>query len=408
MAEYDVAVIGGGIVGLATAMELLKASPDCSVVVVEKEASAGSHQTGHNSGVIHSGLYYAPGSLKAQLCREGCGETKAFCDEEAVQYQTCGKLIVASDASQLANLNALYERSLANEVSVKQLDAGELRELEPNVVGSRALLVPEAGIVDYREICKAMVARLERAGAELRTSAEVKIIRESANAVEIDTTAGKITARTVVACAGLQSDRIAKLAGLDSKIQILPFRGEYYSLPPARGGLIKHLIYPVPDPRFPFLGIHLTRMIGGGITVGPNAVFGFSREGYPKFSFSFADAIESLSFSGTWRILLRHWRFAAAELRRSLWREAYLAECRRYCPSLSIADLMPWPAGIRAQAVTRDGTLVDDFAFANTSRMLHVLNAPSPAATSAIPIGRFIVKRFLRTAGQDFSHRRRQ
>jgi L-2-hydroxyglutarate oxidase len=408
MATYDVAIIGGGIVGLATAMELLKISPNCSVAVVEKEASVGRHQTGHNSGVIHSGLYYAPGSLKAQLCREGCRETKAFCDEEALQYETCGKLIVASDVSQLANLNALYERSLANDVPVKQLDADELSELEPNVAGSRALLVPEAGIVDYRDICRAMVARLGRAGAELRTLAEVKTIRESIDAVELDTTAGKITARTVVACAGLQSDRIAKLAGLDSGIRIIPFRGEYYSLPAARSGLIKHLIYPVPDPRFPFLGIHLTRMIGGGITVGPNAVLGFSREGYPKFSFSFADAIASLSFSGTWRLLLRHWQFAAAELRRSLWREAYLAECRRYCPSLSIEDLMPWPAGIRAQAVMRDGTLVDDFAFANTGRMLHVLNAPSPAATSAIPIGRFIVKRFLRTAGQDFSRRRRQ
>jgi L-2-hydroxyglutarate oxidase len=401
--QYDVAIIGGGIVGLATAMELLRVSPNRSVVIIEKEASVGRHQTGHNSGVIHSGLYYAPGSLKAQLCREGCRATKAFCDEESLEYEACGKLIVANSVSQLANLNALHERALANEVSVKRLDADELKELEPNIAGDRALLVPDAGIVDYREVCEAMVARLGRAGAELRISAEVRAIRESANAVEIDTNAGKITARAAVACAGLQSDRIAKLSGLDSDIRIIPFRGEYYSLPPALGGLIKHLIYPVPDPGLPFLGIHLTRTIGGAITVGPNAVFGFSREGYPKFSFSFADAIESFSFSGTWCLLLRHWRSAATELRRSLSRKAYLTECQRYCPSLSIADLMPWPAGIRAQAVRRDGTLVDDFAFANTRRMLHVLNAPSPAATSAIPIGRFIVGRFFGTAGQEFS-----
>jgi L-2-hydroxyglutarate oxidase len=388
MMAIDVAIVGGGIVGLATAMSLLASRPGIEVAVLEKESSVGRHQTGHNSGVIHTGIYYAPGSLKALLCREGCTATKVFCDEAKIPYSTCGKILVACTPREMARLDALFDRSRINGVRVERLAPDELADREPNVAGLSALFVPDAAIVDYRAICEAMAARIREAGGTVRTGSAVRAIREGSNDVEIEIDKETLHAKKLVACAGLQADRVARMAGLKSDYRIVPVRGEYFRLRDAKRDFVRHLIYPVPDPDLPFLGIHITPTIDGNITVGPNAVFGLSREGYGKFSFNLRDTAEALVFPGTWRLLARYWRSAAAEARNSLQRRVYLDACRKYCPSLTLADLRPHPAGIRAQAIGRDGRLVHDFVFAGTERMLHVLNAPSPAATSALPIGR--------------------
>jgi (S)-2-hydroxyglutarate dehydrogenase len=395
VARYDVAVIGAGIVGLATAMSLLEQERHIDVVVLDKEPSAGQHQTGHNSGVIHTGIYYDPTSLKARLCREGCEATKYFCRQELIRYDTCGKLIVATDADEVAKLGNLYERARANGVAVDRLDAAALTALEPNVTGIAALLVRDAGIVDYRQVCEAMVGRIRAAGGEVRFSAPVTAIEQTDDSVAIKAGGETLSATRAVACAGLHSDRLAAAAGVASDYRILPFRGEYFVLPDERSNIVRHLIYPVPDPKLPFLGIHLTRTIDGRTTVGPNAVLGFAREAYRKSAFSLAGTFGMMIFPGSWRLLARQWRAAVSEYRNSLFRSVYLAACQKYCPSLRIEDLTPWPAGVRAQAVSRQGVMLHDFAFAGTERMLHVLNAPSPAATSAIPIGRMIAARLL-------------
>jgi (S)-2-hydroxyglutarate dehydrogenase len=393
--RYDIAVIGAGIVGLATAMNLLEQERHIDVVVLDKEPSAGRHQTGHNSGVVHTGVYYDPTSLKARLCREGCEATKTFCRQEQIRYDTCGKLIVATDDDEVAKLGDLYERARANGVAVDRLDASALTALEPNVTGLAALLVRDAGIVDYRQVCEAMVRRIRAAGGEVRFNAPVTAIEQKDDIVTIKAGNKTLSAVRVVACAGLHSDRLAAAAGVSTDYRILPFRGEYFILPDERSNIVSHLIYPVPDPKLPFLGIHLTRTVDGRTTVGPNAVLAFAREAYQKSSFSLGDTLEMLSFPGSWRLLARQWRAAASEYRNSLFRSVYLAACQKYCPSLRTEDLRPWPAGVRAQAVSRQGVMLHDFAFAGTDRMLHVLNAPSPAATSAIPIGRMIAMRLL-------------
>lgn len=395
---YDYCVIGGGIVGLATAMALQDREPGAKLVVLEKEAGLARHQSGHNSGVIHAGIYYQPGSLKARLCRAGAEATKAFCTENRIPFETCGKLVVATSAAELRRMEALEERAGQNGIDVWRLDRAELDRAEPAVSGLGALLVPATGIVDYAKVCAAMAARIVERGGTIRTGARVIAICEDEGGVRLTAGGDTLRAGRLVACAGLQSDRIAAMAGVPIEHRIVPFRGEYYTLPPARAGIVRHLIYPVPDPDLPFLGIHLTRTIDGGVTVGPNAVLGLSREGYAKGSVRPGDMADMAAFAGFWRMARRNWRSALSEFGNSVSRRRYLRECRKYCPELGIADLGRPGAGIRAQAVMRDGTLVHDFLFKETDRMLHVCNAPSPAATSSMPIGRMIVDRLLGAA----------
>ena len=387
---FDYCVIGGGIVGLATALRLLESRPGASLVLLEKETELGAHQTGHNSGVIHSGIYYPPGSFKSQLCRRGAQATIEFAAAHGIPVDVCGKLLVATDSAEAARMDALYERARDNAVEVERLDAAQLRRREPHIRGVGALHVPSTGIVDFRVIARAMGESIRAGGAHVELGVEVTGITEATDAVTITAGERRFRAGRLVVCAGLQADRLAQMGRARTDFQIVPFRGEYYRLPAARSGLIKQLIYPIPDPALPFLGVHLTRTIDGGITVGPNAVLGFAREGYCKGSFRARDVATYLRFGGMWRMARTNVRTGARELRNSIFKRGFLRECRRYCPELTVSDLLPAPAGIRAQAVLRDGSLVHDFLFAETSRTLHVCNAPSPAATSAIPIGEMI------------------
>lgn len=392
---YDFAVIGGGILGLASAYRLLQERPGASLVLLEKEAVLARHQTGHNSGVIHAGVYYQPGSLKARLCKEGAERTVRFCEENDVPYERCGKLIVATDGTEVQRLAGLEERVKANGLDYARVSKQELREREPEVTGEAALFVPATGIVDYGAICERLAAHVRAAGGEIRTGAAVTGIRERDSEVTVETGAGEATARSLIVCAGLQGDRMAMLAGLDIDFRVLPFRGEYYRVADSRRDLVKHLIYPVPDPSLPFLGVHLTRHIGGYLSVGPNAMLSFGRETYGGNYPVANDMADMMRFPGFYRLMAR---FAAAglhELRGSLSKRVYLERCRKYCPSLDYDDLEPMEPGIRAQTVTGDGNLVDDFLFLETSRSLHVCNAPSPAATSALPIADEIVGRAL-------------
>jgi L-2-hydroxyglutarate oxidase len=392
---HDHCVIGGGIVGLATALQLLDRRPGLGVLVLEKEDRLAGHQTGHNSGVIHSGIYYEPGSLKSTLCKAGSAATRQFAAEHGIAVESCGKLLVATSPRELALMDRLETRAAANGIAVERLDAGELARREPAITGLGALYVAETAVVDYVALAGAMADRIRAAGGVIETGATVTGIVESGDAVRLETSVGARSARQVAVCAGLQADRLARLAGIRTDFQIVPFRGEYYRLPPARRDVIHHLIYPIPDPDLPFLGIHLTRTVDGGVTVGPNAVLGMAREGYPKGSFNARDVAEYARFPGMWRVAGHNAVTGARELRNSLSKRSYLAQCRRYCPSLTVDDLGPEPAGIRAQAVLRDGTLVHDFLFRETARTLHVCNAPSPAATSALPIGEHIAGRLL-------------
>ncbi|WP_449434065.1 L-2-hydroxyglutarate oxidase [Pseudomonas putida] len=393
---YDYCIIGGGIVGLATAMALLEQRPGASLLILEKEASLGRHQTGHNSGVIHAGIYYAPGSLKAELCKRGAQATKDFCTEHGIAFDVCGKLLVASNPLEMQRMQALHERSQQNGLKVERLDAAELKRREPNIAGLGALFLDATGIVDYKQVCYAMAKVIEKAGGEVRLSTTVRAIRELGEHVEIRDDAQTWQARQLVACAGLQSDRLARMAGVKIDHQIIPFRGEYYRLPASKNQIVNHLIYPIPDPELPFLGVHLTRMIDGSVTVGPNAVLGFGRENYRKLSVNLRDVAEYASFPGFWKTIWNNLGSGATEMKNSLFKRGYLEQCRKYCPSLEVEDLLPYEAGIRAQAVMRDGALVHDFLFAETPRMVHVCNAPSPAATSAIPIGQMIADKILK------------
>jgi (S)-2-hydroxyglutarate dehydrogenase len=390
---YDFCIIGGGIVGLATAMELARVRPDAAILMLEKESGLGQHQTGHNSGVIHAGIYYAPGSLKAELCRRGARRTKEFCREHEIPCAVCGKLLVATNARERARLDGLIERARQNRIEVEELDTAELKRREPNIVGVGALLVKETGIVDYRRIGERMGAVIRQAGGRIETRVAVTGIRETATEVVVSDGQAEWEARHLIACAGLQSDRVARLAGMKIDHQIVPFRGEYYRLPDSKRDIVRHLVYPVPDPELPFLGVHLTRMIDGTVTVGPNAVLGFAREGYGKLAFNRQDVLEYAAFPGFWKVMWRNLGHGVTEMRNSIFKAGYLEECRKYCPSLGLDDLLPYACGIRAQAVMRDGTLVHDFLFVESKRMLHVCNAPSPAATSAIPIGEMIAQK---------------
>lgn len=390
---YDYAIVGGGIVGLATALAILDSRKSAGIVLIEKEKEVAQHQTAHNSGVIHAGIYYAPGSLKAELCKAGRSATIAFCQEHRIAYDQCGKLIVATNRLEEQRIEDLYQRARRNGLVLSRLTAEALKELEPNIYGVSALLSPDTAIVNYQEVAGAMAGLLRAQGVDCAMGRAVDRIDEGLSHVEIGAGSFSWRAREVVVCGGLQADRLAKLAGIETDFRIVPFRGEYFRLPDSKRNITKHLIYPAPDPELPFLGVHLTRMIDGTVTVGPNAVLGLAREGYEKFSLDINDMRSYLGFPGFWRLIWGNRWHAIHELKGSLSKTAYLADCRKYCPSLQLNDLLPYRAGIRAQVVMRDGSAVHDFLFRQTSRTLHICNAPSPAATAALPIGRMIARR---------------
>lgn len=388
-------IIGGGIVGFATAMELIKEEPNAKILLLEKESSPGNHQTGHNSGVIHAGIYYTPGSLKARLCRQGLESTKSFCNENNIPFEVCGKLIVATNQQEQERIENLYDRSTENGLQLEKITRSELIRLEPHITGCAALLSRETAIVNYRQICQCLARIITEKGVLVQYKKQVTGIEERDNCVEITCNDETFKTQQLITCAGLQADRIVRMSGLKVDFRIVPFRGEYYQLPECKNSIVKHLIYPAPDPSLPFLGIHLTRLIDGRITVGPNAVLGFAREGYPKGSFSLNDTFDFAKYVGFWKLIYNYKKQAVKELAASLSKSLYLKECQKYCPSLKLDDLHPYRAGIRAQVVDFSGEAIHDFLFKKTARMLHVCNAPSPAATSAIPIASMIKKEFL-------------
>ncbi len=387
---YDIAVIGAGIVGLSTAWQLQKRYPDKHIIVLEKESRVACHQTGHNSGVIHAGVYYEPGSLKAQFCREGVDATLAFCHEHDIAVEQCGKLLVATNTLEAERMQALYKRCQENDIEVELLSAEQLQQREPNIAGIGAIAVATTGIVDYTQVCTKMAEAFIAAGGSLRFQQQVEQLSETPDFVEIVTQNAAYQVQQLIVCGGLQADRLVDMMELPRDFAIVPFRGEYYQLPADKNQIVNHLIYPIPDPAMPFLGVHLTRMIDGSVTVGPNAVLGWKREGYGRLNFSWRDTCDSLSFKGLWPLLIKHFRSGIEELKDSWFKRGYLKRVQKYCPQIELQDLQPYPAGIRAQAVMQDGSLVHDFLFAESPRSLHVCNAPSPAATSAIPIGNYL------------------
>ncbi len=393
MRRYDYVVVGGGIVGAATAHALVRRLPGRTVLLMDKERELGRHQTGHNSGVIHSGIYYAPGSLKAELCRAGAAATERFAEEQGVPWRRIGKLLVATTPAEVAGMRALSARAVANRIPARLISAAELREREPHVAGLGALHVPSTGITDYRAINLALARLVEEAGGTVLTGAVLTAVHETGTETVLSTTVGDITAGYAVFCAGIQADRVAAMAGIDVDFAMIPFRGEYYDVRPERAGLVRTLIYPIPDPDLPFLGVHLTPTVDGGLNVGPNAVLGLAREGYRKGSFDRRDVADIVRFPGSWHVARAHVRTGAREMWNSVSKRGYLTLCRKYCPDLRLDDLTPREAGIRAQAVMRDGSFVHDFLLKETLRGLHVVNAPSPAATSALPIADEIATR---------------
>jgi L-2-hydroxyglutarate oxidase len=392
--QFDVAVIGGGIVGLATARALLRAAPGLSLVVLEAEARLAAHQTGHNSGVIHSGLYYKPGSLKAQTCTEGREELYRFCAEHAVPHERCGKVVVATRAEELPALRELERRGRANGLTgLRVLGPEGVAEHEPHVRGVAGLFVVETGIVDYSRVSAALAEVVRSAGGEVRLGARLIGHHRRPDGQVLRTAAGEVYCRNLITCAGLQSDRVARLCGCKPGLQIIPFRGEYYELVPERRHLVRNLVYPVPDARFPFLGVHFTRMIEGGIEAGPNAVLALRREGYQASDVSARDLFQMAGYSGFWRMACRYGLTGMGELWRSLSKYAFWKALRRLLPELRMSDLRPAGSGVRAQAVAPDGSLLDDFRIVTAERAIHVLNAPSPAATASLSIGRAIAAR---------------
>ncbi|MBW7908975.1 MAG: L-2-hydroxyglutarate oxidase [Kiritimatiellae bacterium] len=391
-----VVIIGGGIVGLASGYALSK-RPDLSVVVLEAEAAVAAHQTGHNSGVIHSGLYYKPGSLKAQNCTIGREAMYRFCAEQGIAHERCGKVVVAVDAREIPALEELERRGLANGLAgIRRVGAEELKELEPQATGVAALAVPQTGIVNYTDVSRAYVRLIQDAQGEVRTQCRATAVRRDGRGLVVETQRGAVRADLLINCGGLQSDRIARMCGVEPGVQIIPFRGEYYELVREQRGLVRNLIYPVPDARFPFLGVHFTRMIGGGVEAGPNAVLAFRREGYHRLDFSLRDSVEMATFGGFWRMASRYWRTGAGEFHRSFSKSAFVTALQRLMPAIRAEHLVPAGAGVRAQAVGADGKLIDDFRIVEAERMVHVLNAPSPAATSSLSIGHTVAEMALK------------
>ena len=386
--QYDVAIIGGGIVGLATALGLLEAKPGIRLVVLEKEAKVGQHQTGHNSGVVHTGVYYKPGSLKAKLCVEGLRKMRTFCETEELAYEQYGKVLVAVDEGEIPALEEIHRRGVANGVEgLRELDPAGIREFEPHAIGVAGLHVPGTASVDFQQIAEAMARRLEKQGAAVRLNAEALSITNSGSQINITTTAGDVQAGYLVNCAGLQCDRVARMAGADPHVQIVPFRGEYYEIKDERAYLVNGMIYPVPDPRFPFLGVHFTKTVTGEVEAGPNAVLALSREGYRWGSLDTGDFWETLRNPGLWVVARKYWKTGIGEMVRSASSRAFVAALQRLVPAIRVEDVVRAGAGVRAQAMDRQGNLLDDFAIEESPRALHVLNAPSPAATASLAIG---------------------
>ena len=389
--DADIIIIGGGIVGLSTGMQLLEKYPNLSLVLLEKEHDIAQHQTGHNSGVIHAGVYYAPGSLKATFCKAGVEATINFCKKHDLPYEQCGKLIVATNDLEETRLDNLYKRCLDNGLNPERLNKQELQKKEPRIIGQAAIFVQSSGITDYAKIAKKMSEQITNVGGKVLTDHKVIGMREESDQVIVETSRGTFKSKNAIVCAGVMSDRLASMCGVDLDFRIVPFRGEYYKLPEAKNNIVNHLTYPVPDPELPFLGVHLTKMIGGYTTVGPNAVLALSRNGYDWSKVNIKDLIDMARFPGFWRVIGKHAKSGMAEFKNSVMRSGYLEQCQKYCPELTLDDLQPYPAGVRAQAVKSDGTLIHDFLVKPTKRSLHVCNAPSPAATSSIPIGKYLI-----------------
>lgn len=394
-----IVIAGGGIIGLTVAWEALQRDPSHSVTLLEKESTVASHQTGRNSGVIHSGLYYKPGSLKAETCLHGKALLESFCRDHGVPMETCGKVVVATGEPELPRLDALEQRAHANGVQARRIDRDELRRLEPHVSGLAALHVPGTGIVDYPAVCQTLQHLIESSGrGSVRTGVQVSALRPSPTGTTVTAhlaDGSSLEADRAINCAGLHCDRVARRSGASPTARIVPFRGEYFRLTPEAEPLVQNLIYPVPDPRFPFLGVHFTRMVGGGIECGPNAVFALAREGYTWGDISPRDLTSALSWPGTWRLFARHWKTGLGETRRSLSRAAFVRALQRLVPGIRKEHLIRIPAGVRAQALTRDGALLDDFALVSQGPVLHVLNAPSPAATASFAIAQKIADQLL-------------
>jgi L-2-hydroxyglutarate oxidase len=387
----DLAVVGGGIVGLATALALTEAHPRLRLLLLEKEPQIAAHQTGHNSGVIHSGIYYKPGSLKARTCVEGARRMKQFCDTHGIKWEGCGKVIVATDAAELPRLQNIYERGQANGLSgLKILSAEEVRELEPNCRAVRAIHVPETGIVDYVQVAGKMAELIQQRGGRILTGAGVSAIRRQGSGLVLETARGPVEARYLVNCGGLHSDRVAGLTGVTPEVRIIPFRGEYYMIRAERRSIVRGLIYPVPDPEFPFLGVHFTRTIHGDVEAGPNAVLAFAREGYTLGTVRPGEFLGTLGYAGFWHMARKYWRVGAYEMYRSASKAAFVRSLQKLVPDIRSSDLERGGAGVRAQAVAPDGSLVDDFKISVTPGAVHVVNAPSPAATASLAIGRHV------------------
>lgn len=387
---YDFAIVGGGIVGLSTAMSIGQSYPNASILLLEKESQWAFHQTGNNSGVIHSGVYYKPGSFKAKFCRDGCESMVQFCQEHNIDHDVCGKVIVATEPEELPLLENLYQRGLQNGIRVEKITAEQVKEIEPHVACLAAIRVYSTGIVNYKQVCQKYAELAQNQGADLRLNTRVEACQKTAEGYAIETNNGTFNARFLINCAGLHCDRVAKLTAAESPAKIVPFRGEYYELTPEKRYLVKGLIYPVPNPSFPFLGVHFTRMIDGSVHAGPNAVLSLKREGYRKTDFDLRDFAEVMTYPGFWKLAAKHADQGIQEMIRSVFKAEFVRSLQRLIPEVRSEDLVPTHAGVRAQALMPDGKLVDDFLFVESENALHVCNAPSPAATSSLEIGRAI------------------
>ena len=400
--EYDIVIVGGGIIGLSTAMQLTRRFPQRAVAVLEKERELAQHQTGHNSGVIHSGIYYRPGSQKSQFCVGGAQALMQFCDRNEIEYEQCGKTIVATDESELGRLENLYERGVANGVpGLEMIGPERLREIEPHTAGVKALWSPATGIIDYVKVTSAYAARFQENGGDIYNDAAVQDINGVSGAITVATGRGTLRAKHLINCAGLYADRVARMMGEATGVRIIPFRGEYYTLRPESQHLVKGLIYPVPDPRFPFLGVHYTRNIHGYVEAGPNAVLAFAREGYHKSNVDLGESLGTFTYPGFWKMTARHWRTGVAEMRRSYSKSVFVHDLQKLIPEIKDTDLASGGAGVRAQAVAADGALLDDFSILRGRQAIHVLNAPSPGATSSLAIGGYIVDLAAESFGLD-------
>ncbi len=390
---YDVVIVGGGIVGLSTGMAIYEKYPGIKLLVIEKESELAKHQTGNNSGVIHSGIYYTPGSFKARFAKQGSKDMQEFCKKHDIAYDMCGKVIVASNEEELPLLDDLYKRGLENELAIEKIDQKRLKELEPHIAGVAGIHVPQAGIVDYTQVSLKFAELIKNNGGEILLDTELIKINEHKESVTIETNRGNYEAKLAINCAGLHSDRVAEATGYKTDMKIVPFRGEYYVLKPEKRDLVKNLIYPVPNPKFPFLGVHFTRMIGGTVEAGPNAVLGFKREGYKKTDINVKDTFESLKFPGLWKLGGKFMKEGISEYARSFSKAKFTQSLQKMIPEITEDDLIPAPAGVRAQAITSDGQMVDDFEIIEGKRSIHVCNAPSPAATASIGIGKEVASR---------------